>query len=195
MSLALYLLQNHKKYFNLETWGFLFPRLEKAKTWDHVDELSSHITGEIFLNNPNLQPEIKKMAESTNPWMRRIAIVSQYPLIKKGKIQLIFLLAEKAVYDEDIYVQKAAGWMIREAGKKNPVQAQEFIKIHKNMKPSAFSYATEKLLDLRKRFKEERKNNKKENIQIKETNSLSNEQKLAEKLSSEELNKIKYFKS
>jgi 3-methyladenine DNA glycosylase AlkD len=158
MSLALYLLGNYKKNFNLETWKFLMngekPRIIKAKSWDHIDEISSHITGEIFLNNPNLQSEIKSLASSRNPWLRRLSIVSQYPLIKKGKIQLTFLLAEKLVYDDDIYVQKGAGWMLREAGKKNHVQLKEFLNIHKNMKPAAFSYATEKMPEYKKFLKE-----------------------------------------
>jgi len=192
MSLALFLLGNKKKEFNLETWNFLVnsKKIEKACTWDLVDELSSHIIGEIFLNNLNLQGEIKTLADSKNPWIRRVSIVSQYPLIKKNKIQLTFLLAEKLVYDDDIYVQKAAGWMIREAGKKNPVQAQEFIKIHRHMKPQAFSYSTEKMLDLRKRLKEQIKQEEKEKIE-----KQKQDKKEVTQLNSSELNKIKYFKN
>lgn len=206
MSLALYLLGNLKKQFSLETWDFLFKnaKIEKAKSWDHIDEISSHITGEIFLKFPNLQPEIKQLSISRNPWMRRLSIVSQYPSIKKGKIQLTILLAEKLVYDEDIYVQKGAGWMLREAGKKNPIQVQEFIRINKTMKPAAFSYATEKMLALRKRLKEEIKEEK---IKPKEKmfdsaeggekeelkNNLQEGKNIDNKLV-EQLEKIKYFK-
>jgi 3-methyladenine DNA glycosylase AlkD len=202
MSLALYLLQNKKKNFSLETWDFLFKnnRLEKAKSWDHIDEISSHLTGEIFLNNPNLQPEIKNLSQSKNPWMRRLSIVSQYPSIKKGKIQLTLLLAEKLVYDEDIYVQKGAGWMVREAGKKNRIQVQEFIRINKNMKAAAFSYATEKMLDLRKKLKEEIKKEKVEgktkmfDESLNQENKEQGPQEAPKQELSEQLSKIKYFK-
>ena len=54
--------------------------------------------------------------------------------------------------------------MLREAGKKNRHAVREFIIIHLNMKPLAFSYATEKMPELRiikkekiKREKEEKK--------------------------------------
>lgn len=164
MSLALYLLDLFKKEYSIETWDFLLKekngkiRAEKAKSWDHIDELGCHIVGEIFLKNYSaLSNEVKKLSESINAWMRRLSIVCQYPSIKKGKIQLTLLLAEKLVYDEDIYVQKGAGWMLRECGKKNRVQVEQFIKIHKNMKPTAFSYATEKMLELRKLLKDARK--------------------------------------
>jgi 3-methyladenine DNA glycosylase AlkD len=70
-------------------------------------------------------------------------------LIKKNKIELTLRLAEKLVYDKDIYVQKGAGWMLREVGKKNRLALREFIIIHMGMKPFAFSYATEKMPELR----------------------------------------------
>jgi 3-methyladenine DNA glycosylase AlkD len=208
MSLALYILGNLKKQFSLDTWTFLFTnqRMEKAKSWDHIDEISSHITGEIFLHNPNLQPDIKKLSDSRNSWMRRLSIVSQYPCIKKGKIQLTLLLAEKLVYDDDIYVQKGAGWMLREAAKKNPSAVAEFIKIHKNMKAAAFSYATEKMLPLRKKLKEEIKQEKihgkekmfemqNEGEKEKEKNNLQEECKNTDNKLVEQLKKIKYFKN
>jgi 3-methyladenine DNA glycosylase AlkD len=203
MCLALFLLTNHKKNFNLEFWDFLTneKRISKFKTWDHVDEASSHTLGVILLSNPQLNAEIKKMSQSSNSWIRRISIVSQCQAIKKGKIQLALLLSEKLVYDEDIYVQKGAGWMLREAGKKNPIQVQEFIKIHKNMKPAAFSYATEKMLPLRKKLKEELKqekiNPKEKLFNENEETTDNTQQKPSSTINktSEELRKIKYFKS
>lgn len=158
MCIGLFLFANHKKELGEEVWNFLTKpeRLEKFKTWDHVDEVSSHTLGVIFEKNPSLTSEVKNFASSKNPWIRRIAIVSQAPSIKKRKIQLCLLLAEKLVYDEDIYVQKGTGWMLREAGKINPQQVESFIKIHKNMKSAALSYSTEKMLHLRKLLKEEK---------------------------------------
>ena len=143
MSLALFILGNYVKKHPNEIWKCIVERLGKAQSWDHIDELSSHILGKILAGNISLMPEIKKMAESRNHWIRRTSIVSTYPLIKKGKLELAFLLAEKLVYDEDIYVQKASGWMLREAGKRNRLAARDFIMLHIDMKPVAFSYATE----------------------------------------------------
>lgn len=201
MNLALYLLSNHKKNFNLEFWDFLLSpnRIEKFKTWDHVDEACSHTLGEILVSNSHLNPEIKKMAESRNPWIRRISIVSQYPSIKKSKLQLTFLLAEKLVYDEDIYVQKATGWMLREAGKKNSSQLREFINMHKDMKPAALSYATEKMPEIKKLVKEKLKQEKihgKQKMFESDDNSNPPQETQQEKprLNSE-LEKIKHFKN
>jgi 3-methyladenine DNA glycosylase AlkD len=109
---------------------------------------------------------------SRNPWLRRISIVSTYPLIKKNKIELTLRLAEKLVYDKDIYVQKGAGWMLREVGKKNRLALREFLIIHLYMKAAAFSYATEKMKEIReikkRKDKEEKEKAKKEKEEKKE---------------------------
>lgn len=161
-SIAIHILQQYKKKFNLETWKFLKERLNKAKTWDHIDYLATDIFAEILLNNLFLMSEIKEMANSRNFWERRLAIESTMKLIKKNKIDLTLRLAEKLIYDENTYVQKGSGWMLREAGKKNRVAVRDFIMMHLDMKPVAFSYATEKMTELRKIRKEKMKDNFKE---------------------------------
>jgi 3-methyladenine DNA glycosylase AlkD len=162
-SLAIYILQQYKKQFSVETWKFLRQRLDKAKTWDHIDYLATDIFGEILLNNLFLMTEIKELANSKNFWERRLAIESTYKLIKKNKIELTLRLAEKLIYDDNTYVQKGAGWMLREAGKKNRTMIRDFILMHIDMKPVAFSYATEKMKELRK-IRKERLKNKEEKL-------------------------------
>jgi len=154
MSLAIHILQQYKKKFDYNTWKFLRLRLNKAVTWDHIDWLATDIFAEILKNNLSLMREIKELAISKNPWERRLAIEATYKLIKKEKLELTFLLAEKLVYDDNEYVQKGAGWMLREAGKRNRLALRDFILIHLDMKPIAFSYATEKMKELRKIRKE-----------------------------------------
>ena len=160
MSLALFLLGKFVKKNPMEVWRIILKSIDKAKTWDHIDELSVHILGEILNKNMELIKEIKELSESKNPWLRRASIVSTCFLIKNNKIDLTLRLAEKLVYDEDIYVQKGAGWMLREVGKKNRLSLREFLMMHLDMKSVAFSYATEKMKELREIKKEYMKNKK-----------------------------------
>lgn len=186
MNLGLFIIQNFKKQYNLEMWKFLTQEkiLNKLKTWDHVDALCGSILGHILVDNLQLNSQLKEYSISRNPWIRRIAMVTQGPSIKKGKIQYTIHFAEKLCYDDDIYVQKGTGWMLREAGKKNPSQVQEFIKIHKTMKPNCLSYATEKMLPLRKLIK---------NIKLEQKQKVK-ESIFSEEADRSELNSIKYFK-
>jgi 3-methyladenine DNA glycosylase AlkD len=160
MSLALFLLRKFVKKNQMEVWKIILENIGKAKTWDHIDELSSHLLGEILNENYGLVKDIKELSESINPWARRASIISTCFLIKNNKIDLTLRLAEKLVYDKDIYVQKGAGWMLREVGKKNRLALREFLLMHMDMKSAAFSYATEKMKELREIKKEFLKKNK-----------------------------------
>ena len=154
MWIALHILAFKSKENPVEVWKFMMKRIDKANTWDLVDEMSTHVLAPILAERSELISEIKRLSESKNPWFRRISVVSNYRLIKKNKIELILRLAEKLVYDDDVYVQKGVGWMLREAGKKDRINVREFILRHVDMKSQAFSYATEKMIELRKIRKE-----------------------------------------
>ncbi len=151
MSLALYALQLYEDDFNIETWKFLKPKLKNIKSWDQIDAVSLSIVGKILLKYPRFEKEILKLSKSRDFWLRRIAIVSTLPRIKKGDILLTMKLAEIYVHDREPYIQKATGWMLREAGKQKPEIVKRFILKHIHMPAICFSYATERdLKDLRK---------------------------------------------
>ena len=142
-SIAIFLLSLKEKQFDYETWKFTLPKIKDIKTWDHCDGISSWVLGKMLSKNITLKRDIENFVESKNPWERRAAIISTSQLIKEKKLELTFKLAEKLVYDEDVYVQKGAGWMLREAGKRERLATRDFILRHLDMKAYAFSYATE----------------------------------------------------
>ena len=150
MSLAIYTLELYKEDLDLTTWRFIKPKLNDLKSWDQVDGISTHIVGQIMLKFPSLKEEMVKLSKSKNFWLRRTAIISTLPLIKKGDLKLTIKLAEDYLYDKEDYIQKATGWMLREAGKKDPELIKKFILKHIDMPSITFSYATEHLVDLRK---------------------------------------------
>ena len=150
MSLALYALQLYEEEFDMKTWKFLKSRLKEIQTWDQIDAVSTFIIGKILLKYPKLEKELLKLSKNENFWMRRIAIVSTLPRIKTGDIKLTMKLAEFYVKDKEPYIQKATGWMLREAGKKQPEIVKRFILKHIHMPSLTFSYATEQMLELRK---------------------------------------------
>ncbi len=151
MSLAIYALQLYKEEFNLNTWKFLKTKLKDMKSWDQIDIIGTNIIGNILIKYPSLEKEIIKLSKSKNIWMKRLSIVSTLQLIKKGDIKLTMKIAEQYVYEQEDYIQKATGWMLREAAKQKPEQVKRFILKNIHMPSKTFFYATEKeLKDLRK---------------------------------------------
>lgn len=144
MSLALYTLQLYEKDFDLTTFQFLKPKINYIKSWDQIDAISTSIIGKILLKYPEFEREILRLSKSKDFWARRIAIVSTLPRIKEGDIRLTMELAERYIKDKEPYIQKATGWMLREAGKQKPEVVRRFILKNMGMYPITFSYATER---------------------------------------------------
>jgi len=110
MSLAIYTLQLYKEEFDLNTWKFLKTKINDMKTWDQIDIVGTNIVGDILIKYPKFEKEIIKLSRSKNLWMRRLAIVSTLPLIKKGDIRITMKLAEDYVFDrEDIFKKQQGG--------------------------------------------------------------------------------------
>jgi 3-methyladenine DNA glycosylase AlkD len=82
---------------------------------------------------------------SPSQWDRRIALVSTWPLIQAGKINDTLKLAALVLGDEADLIHKAAGWMLREVGKKDVAALRNFLEKHRaDMPRTMLRYAIER---------------------------------------------------
>ena len=109
--------------------------------WDLVDYTAPHIIA------PNVEiSTLRKLADSDYLWANRVAMVSTIYFIKQGDFSLALEFAQKYVYHQHHLMHKAAGWMLREIGKKDLEVLKSFLKIYFSQMPSVMrSYAREHL--------------------------------------------------
>ncbi len=96
---------------------FYLSHADRVNNWDLVDSSADKILGEWLLLHPD-ENLIQKLATSSLLWERRIAMVSTFAFIKKGKPELTFLVARMLLADKEDLIHKATGWMLREVGKR-----------------------------------------------------------------------------
>jgi len=149
-SLAIHSLRLYKEEFNLETWRFLKPKLKNIKSWDQVDYIGEFILGEIVLKYNSLEKEIIKLTKSKNIWLKRLSILSTWPLIDKKDYKLAIKVVEINLYDKHLKIQKAVGKTLRKISGKRLELVKRFILKNINMPSVTFGYATENLKELRK---------------------------------------------
>ena len=70
---------------------------------------------------------LRKLARSTSVWERRIAIIATYYFIRRHELEDTFGIAHMLLNDPRDLIHKAAGWMLREAGKRDPAAEHRFL--------------------------------------------------------------------
>lgn len=98
---------------------FYLDNIDKGNNWDLVDLVSEYILGDWILRNPGMENILNVLAEKEGClWHQRVAIVSTFTLIKSGKFDMTFIIAEKFLRHPHDLIHKATGWMLREVGKR-----------------------------------------------------------------------------
>ena len=93
-------------------------RHDRIDTWDLVDRSAIYVIGDYLADKP--RDALHRLAESRDPMERRTAILSTAAFLRRGEVEDTFRIAERLVDDPEGTVHKAVGWMLREAGKRDP---------------------------------------------------------------------------
>lgn len=120
--------------------------------WDLVDISAPAILGR-HLPAGGGRRVLAQLAASKCLWDRRIAIVATLDHIRRGLLANTFWLAGRLRGDSEPLVQKAAGWMLREAGKRDPAALRRFLRRHAARMPrTSLRYAIEKFSAAERKF-------------------------------------------
>ena len=125
---------------------------KNINNWDLVDLTAPKIIGQNFLDTKD-DSVIRNLADSGHLWSERIAVVSQWSILRAGEFSLLTELCEKFLSHKHDLMHKAVGWMLREAGKQDEKVLFSFLDKHyKKMPRTALRYSIEKLTPEQKKF-------------------------------------------
>jgi 3-methyladenine DNA glycosylase AlkD len=114
-----------------------------VNNWDLVDATAEHIVG-AFLMGRSKKP-LYTLARSSDLWERRIAIMATFHFIKGGNFTETLKITRILLADKEELIHKAAGWMLREVGKRHLQTEERFLKEHyKEMPRTMLRYAIER---------------------------------------------------
>ncbi len=119
--------------------------------WDLVDVTCPHIIGKHLIDKD--RKILYQWAKSDHLWTKRIAMISNWWFIRKNDLIDVFKMSKILISDEHDLIQKAVGWMLREAGKKDIQKLEAYLKKHSNKMPrTMLRYAIEKLPEKKRQF-------------------------------------------
>ena len=91
-------------------------RLRFIDNWDLVDTSAAQIVGGWLEDKP--RGLLDRLARSTHLWSRRVAMIATFHYIQRGEHRDAIRIATVLVNDTHDLIHKAAGWMLREVGKR-----------------------------------------------------------------------------
>jgi 3-methyladenine DNA glycosylase AlkD len=129
---------------------FYLENIKQVNNWDLVDLSAPNILGAHLIDKDRRL--LYRLARSENVWERRIAILATYHFIRNGDFSDTLKIAEILLQDRHDLIHKAAGWMLREVGKRDVASEQAFLEKHLGVMPrTMLRYAIERLPESKRR--------------------------------------------
>ncbi|MGD0528822.1 MAG: DNA alkylation repair protein [Polyangiaceae bacterium] len=126
---------------------FYVDNLRWVNNWDLVDSSAHQILGDHLRKRAaHDRKTLGRLAGSRDLWERRVAVVATFAFILGGDPGPTFDIVRQVMADEHDLIHKAAGWMLREVGKRVSEKAlRAFLEEHATGLPrTALRYAIER---------------------------------------------------
>ena len=115
-----------KKAQRQESVDFYLAHTARINNWDLVDLSCYPLLGEWLLDKDrSLLYSLAR--EGKTIWEQRIGIVSTMTFIRHGQLDDTFAIADILLHHPHDLIQKAVGWLLREAGKRDKEALTSFL--------------------------------------------------------------------
>ena len=123
-------------------FDFYLENTKFINNWDLVDCSAPQVVGGYLLDKS--RRPLLELTKSQSLWERRIAIVSTQHFIRHDDFADTLAISHRLLRDGEDLIHKAAGWMLREVGKKAKAVLAEFLDQHGTVMPrTMLRYAIE----------------------------------------------------
>ncbi len=117
--------------------------LRYINNWDLVDLSAPSIVGGYLWEHE--RGILYEMAGSESLWERRTAVMATFYFIRNNDFEDTLQIAEILLNDSEDLIHKAAGWMLRELGKRDQAREEIFLrKYYLKMPRTMLRYAIER---------------------------------------------------
>ena len=123
---------------------FYLAHLEAVNNWDLVDLSCYELLG-TWLLDKDAAPLRRLATGGRTIWEQRIGIVSTMQFLRHGRLDDTYAIADLLLHHPHDLIHKAVGWLLREAGKRDPDRLRDYLRPRlPSMPRTMLRYAIEK---------------------------------------------------
>jgi 3-methyladenine DNA glycosylase AlkD len=129
----------------------MLPRVKRwlakhCTDWASTDNLCGEVLGPLLVDYPQLVRDVRAWRSSRDLYVRRASAVALIPSVRRGQaLDDAYDAARALGGDHHHLLQKAAGWLLREAGKADMSRLERFLRKHGiTLSRTTISYAVER---------------------------------------------------
>ena len=121
--------------------------------WASVDTLCPDALSRLLEDHAGLRTKIRTWTAASNRWVRRASAVSFIKLARRGKcLDDAYAVARRLFTADDDLIEKANGWLLREAGKTDMPRLEAFLlKLGPKIPRTTVRYAIERFPEDRRK--------------------------------------------
>lgn len=126
---AVEVLAQHRRTLEPGDMALLERMLREAKTWALVDALASAVAGALVERHPALGATLDRWAADGDFWIRRSAMLALLVPLRRGggDFDRFARYADAMLDEKEFFIRKAIGWVLRDAGHKQPERVDAWI--------------------------------------------------------------------
>ena len=98
--------------------------------WDYTDELAHRLADRLDDDPGFATPLVRAWADDPDPWIRRIAIISQVGRKQRVDAALLAAAIVPSLDDPEFFLRKAIGWALRDYARVAPDWVRAFVAAH-----------------------------------------------------------------
>lgn len=130
-------------YTRSRLFNFYLRHTARINNWDLVDLSAPTLVGDYL--SDKTRDTLYSLAQSQLLWEARIAIVATLAFIRRGDLDDTYKICNILMNHSHELIHKACGWMLREAGKRNPKRLYTYVMDNRcHMPRTMLRYAIER---------------------------------------------------
>lgn len=132
MYLALDVAELVRPYRDIESWPIYVELMASASWWDTLDWIAGKIMGLLILEHRELEAALIQWRVDESMWIRRASLLAHLKHKAATNPELLGDTIMLLAHEEEFFIRKAIGWVLREYSKTNPAWVGAFVRSHED---------------------------------------------------------------